>query len=60
MGGMKNSGHGRRNGVEGLLKYTEAQSIGIHRGLLEFPSRGAQYNKMAPLMNKLAKIMKRL
>lgn len=60
MGGMKNSGHGRRNGVEGLLKYTEAQSIGIHRGVLEFPSRGSQYNKMAPLLNLLAKIMKKL
>lgn len=59
MGGMKNSGHGRRNGVDGLLKYTEAQAIGIHRGLLEFPSRGYQYNKMAPLLNLLAKIMRR-
>ena len=58
MGGMKNSGHGRRNGVDGLLKYTEAQAIGIHRGVLEFPSRGSQYNKMAPLLNLLAKIMK--
>ncbi|MBU6145061.1 MAG: aldehyde dehydrogenase family protein, partial [Acidobacteria bacterium] len=60
MGGMKNSGHGRRNGVDGLLKYTEAQAIGIHRGVLEFPSRGSQYNKMAPLLNLLAKIMKRI
>ena len=60
MGGMKNSGHGRRNGVDGLLKYTEAQAIGIHRGLLEFPSRGYQYNRMAPLLNLLAKIMKKL
>jgi len=60
MGGMKNSGHGRRNGIDGLLKYTEAQAIGIHRGLLEFPSRGYQYNKMAPLLNLLAKIMKKL
>lgn len=59
MGGMKNSGHGRRNGVDGLLKYTEAQAIGIHRGLLEFPSRGSQYNRMAPLLNLLAKIMKK-
>jgi succinate-semialdehyde dehydrogenase/glutarate-semialdehyde dehydrogenase len=60
MGGMKNSGHGRRNGVEGLRKYTEAQAIGIHRGLLEFPSRGAQYFRMAKLLNLLAKIMKRI
>ncbi|MFM8927892.1 MAG: succinic semialdehyde dehydrogenase, partial [Rhodoluna sp.] len=48
MGGMKNSGSGRRNGVEGLRKYTEAQAIGIHRGVLEFPSRGSQYYRMAP------------
>ena len=60
MGGMKNSGHGRRNGVEGLLKYTEAQAIGLHNGLLNFPSRGHQYNQMAPLMNLLAKVMKKL
>jgi len=60
MGGMKNSGSGRRNGVEGLRKYTEAQAIGIHRGVLEFPSRAAQYNRMAKLLNLLAKVMKRL
>lgn len=60
MGGMKNSGHGRRNGVDGLLKYTEAQAIGVHNGLLHFPSRGHQYNRMAPLLNLLSKIMRRL
>ena len=60
MGGMKNSGHGRRNGIDGLLKYTETQAIGIHRGLLEFPSHGYQYNRMAPLLNLLARIMRRL
>ncbi|MEY4417588.1 MAG: hypothetical protein RIQ88_26 [Actinomycetota bacterium] len=60
MGGMKNSGLGRRNGPAGLLKYTEAQAIGIHRGLLEFPSRGYQYKKMAPLLNLLSKIMRRI
>jgi hypothetical protein len=60
MGGMKNSGHGRRNGVEGLLKYTEAQAIGVHNGVLNFPSRGYQYNKMAPMLNLLSKIMRRL
>jgi succinate-semialdehyde dehydrogenase/glutarate-semialdehyde dehydrogenase len=60
MGGMKNSGSGRRNGVDGLLKYTETQAIGVHRGLLQFPSHGYQYNRMAPLLNLLARIMKRL
>jgi acyl-CoA reductase-like NAD-dependent aldehyde dehydrogenase len=60
MGGMKNSGSGRRNGVDGLLKYTETQAIGVHNGLLNFPSRGYQYDKMAPLLNLLSKIMRRL
>ncbi|MQA28163.1 MAG: aldehyde dehydrogenase family protein, partial [Micromonosporaceae bacterium] len=27
MGGMRSSGLGRRHGAEGLLKYTEAQSV---------------------------------
>ena len=31
MGGMKDSGLGRRHGIEGLLKYTEAQTIAEQR-----------------------------
>ena len=60
MGGMKQSGVGRRNGKYGLLRFTEARTIGISTGLLKFPSRARQYNKMAPLMNTLAKVMKKL
>jgi succinate-semialdehyde dehydrogenase/glutarate-semialdehyde dehydrogenase len=60
MGGMKQSGVGRRNGQYGLLRFTEARTIGISTGLLKFPSRAKQYNKMAPLMNTLAKVMKKL
>jgi succinate-semialdehyde dehydrogenase/glutarate-semialdehyde dehydrogenase len=33
MGGMKNSGLGRRHGAEGVLKYTEAQTIATQRFL---------------------------
>lgn len=40
MGGMKDSGVGRRNGAEGLLKYTETQSIAVQRGLRLRPFRG--------------------
>jgi succinate-semialdehyde dehydrogenase/glutarate-semialdehyde dehydrogenase len=40
MGGMKESGVGRRNGAEGLLKYTESQSIAVQRGLKLRPVRG--------------------
>jgi acyl-CoA reductase-like NAD-dependent aldehyde dehydrogenase len=60
MGGMKQSGVGRRNGHYGLLRFTEARTVGIATGLLNFPSRARQYNKMAPLMNSLAKVMKKL
>jgi len=31
MGGMKASGLGRRHGVEGLLKYTESQTVSVQR-----------------------------
>ena len=60
MGGMKQSGLGRRNGQYGILRFTESRTIGIAGGLLKFPSRAKAYNQMAPLMNALAKVMKKL
>ncbi|MBO0680388.1 succinate-semialdehyde dehydrogenase (NADP(+)) [Mycolicibacterium sp. S2-37] len=33
MGGMKDSGIGRRHGEHGMLKYTESQTIAVERGL---------------------------
>ncbi|WP_197319249.1 succinic semialdehyde dehydrogenase [Saccharomonospora sp. NB11] len=39
MGGMKESGVGRRNGPEGLLKYTESQSIAVQKGIRLRPPR---------------------
>ncbi|MCD6638459.1 MAG: succinate-semialdehyde dehydrogenase (NADP(+)), partial [Nocardioides sp.] len=38
MGGMRESGIGRRQGAEGVLRYTETQSIGTQRGLSLGPS----------------------
>jgi len=60
MGGMKQSGVGRRNGKYGILRFTEARTVGVSTGLLKFPSRARQYKLMAPLMNSLAKVMKKL
>ena len=40
MGGMGDSGLGRRHGAEGLLKYTEAQTVAIQRLLLRPPPAG--------------------
>ena len=39
MGGMKDSGFGRRNGAEGLLKYTDTQAVAVQRGLPLRPPR---------------------
>jgi succinate-semialdehyde dehydrogenase/glutarate-semialdehyde dehydrogenase len=41
LGGVKQSGMGRRHGVEGLLAYTEAQSIATQRlfGITPFPGQ---------------------
>ncbi len=40
MGGMKDSGLGRRHGAEGLLKFTEPQAIGVQRLMpFELPPR---------------------
>jgi succinate-semialdehyde dehydrogenase/glutarate-semialdehyde dehydrogenase len=60
MGGMKQSGVGRRNGKYGILRFTEARTVGVSTGFLKFPSRARQYNAMAPMMNALAKVMKKL
>jgi succinate-semialdehyde dehydrogenase/glutarate-semialdehyde dehydrogenase len=60
MGGMKQSGVGRRNGQYGILRFTESRTVGVSTGLLKFPSRARQYNAMAPMMNLLAKVMKKL
>jgi len=62
MGGTKHSGFGRRNGIGGLLKYTEAKSIGIARSLLGIglPNTAKQWKRMVPLMRGIAKILRRL
>ena len=59
MGGMKNSGMGRRNGVEGLLRFTETRTVGIASGILRLPLRAKDYNQMAPLMVLLMKALRR-
>lgn len=59
MGGMKQSGMGRRNGPQGLLRFTEAKTVGIASGLLRLPLRGKDYVRMAPLMVTLMKVLRR-
>lgn len=40
MGGMRDSGSGRRQGPEGLLRHCEAQTVAVQRGIRLAPSMG--------------------
>ncbi|QKW08670.1 succinate-semialdehyde dehydrogenase (NADP(+)) [Streptomyces sp. NA04227] len=60
MGGMKDSGLGRRHGSEGILKYTEAQTVAHQRLLPMAPSFGLDDEKYAALMSVGMKAMKAL
>ncbi|MFG2722256.1 succinic semialdehyde dehydrogenase [Streptomyces sp. NPDC048416] len=60
MGGMKDSGLGRRHGSEGILKYTEAQTVAQQRILPLAPSFGMDDEKYAAFMTRSLKAMKAL
>ncbi|MCB5165890.1 succinate-semialdehyde dehydrogenase (NADP(+)) [Streptomyces bambusae] len=60
MGGMKDSGLGRRHGSEGILKYTEAQTVAHQRLLPMAPSLGMDDDKYAAFMTTSLKVMKAL
>jgi succinate-semialdehyde dehydrogenase/glutarate-semialdehyde dehydrogenase len=58
MGGMKDSGLGRRHGSEGILKYTEAQTVAHQRLLPMAPSLGMDDEKYAAFMSRSLRLMK--
>lgn len=58
MGGMKDSGLGRRHGSEGILKYTEAQTVAHQRIMPMAPSFGMTDEKYAAFMSRSLKAMK--
>ncbi|MYZ38204.1 MULTISPECIES: succinic semialdehyde dehydrogenase [unclassified Streptomyces] len=60
MGGMKDSGLGRRHGAEGILKYTEAQTVAHQRILPMAPSFGMDDEKYAAFMSRSLRAMKAL
>ncbi|MBB3051284.1 succinate-semialdehyde dehydrogenase/glutarate-semialdehyde dehydrogenase [Prauserella isguenensis] len=60
MGGMKESGVGRRNSAEGLLKYTEAQAVAVQRGLRLRPFRGMPPRLWAKAMSAGIAALRRL
>ncbi|GHF47547.1 succinic semialdehyde dehydrogenase [Streptomyces mashuensis] len=60
MGGMGDSGLGRRHGAEGLLKYTEAQTIARQRLMPLAPAFGMDDEQYARLMTTGLRALKAL
>ncbi|HET6635642.1 MAG TPA: succinic semialdehyde dehydrogenase [Streptomyces sp.] len=60
MGGMGDSGLGRRHGSEGILKYTEAQTVAHQRLLPMAPSLGMSDEAYAAFMTRSLKALKAL
>ncbi|MFD5876108.1 succinic semialdehyde dehydrogenase [Streptomyces sp. NPDC060322] len=58
MGGMKESGLGRRHGSEGILKYTEAQTVAQQRLMPLAPAFGMDDEKYTAFMSRSLKAMK--
>ena len=60
MGGMRSSGMGRRHGRDGILKYTEAQTVAVQR-LAGITPVGRQTNHAyARMLNRLLAIWNRI
>ncbi|MFC9560562.1 succinic semialdehyde dehydrogenase [Agromyces sp. NPDC056965] len=58
MGGVKQSGLGRRNGEAGLLRFVEPVTISSVTGLLQLPRTAKEYEQKAPLLVLLAQALK--
>jgi succinate-semialdehyde dehydrogenase/glutarate-semialdehyde dehydrogenase len=60
MGGMRESGQGRRQGPEGILRYTEPQAVGVQRGIRLGPQFGMSDEQYAATMTLGVRIMTKL
>jgi succinate-semialdehyde dehydrogenase/glutarate-semialdehyde dehydrogenase len=60
MGGMRESGLGRRQGAEGILRYTETQSVATQRFLRFGPMFGLSDERYAKLMTSQLRVLKKL
>jgi succinate-semialdehyde dehydrogenase/glutarate-semialdehyde dehydrogenase len=58
MGGMKQSGIGRRNGPEGLLRFVDSRTIAEATGLITLPRTGQEFARLSGLMVTLLKTLK--
>ncbi len=60
MGGMRQSGMGRRQGSEGILRYTEAQSVATQRLVRFAPMLGMSDETYAKVMTAQLRLMNKL
>ena len=60
MGGMRESGLGRRQGREGILRYTETQAVGTQRLIRIAPMLGMSDAAYAKVMTGSLRLMKKL
>ncbi|WP_461188534.1 succinic semialdehyde dehydrogenase [Arthrobacter sp. Z4-13] len=59
MGGMKDSGVGRRHGREGILKYTDAQTVAVQRLIPVGPPPGVSNERYTRLVKGALKLVGR-
>ena len=59
MGGMNDSGVGRRHGREGILKYTEAQTVAVQRLLPIGPLPGMSQERYSKVLDAGLKLLRR-
>lgn len=59
MGGMRESGIGRRHGAQGILKYTEAQTVAAQRLMPLTPDAGTPGKLYAKVMTTGLRLMRR-
>ena len=60
MGGMRESGMGRRQGAEGIHRYTEAQSVATQRLVPIAPMFGMSEETNATVMTAVLRLLKKL
>jgi len=60
MGGMKASGIGRRHGAEGILKYTEPQTVAVQWGIPFGPFGPLNPGRYAAVMTRILTLMRQI
>lgn len=60
MGGMKDSGMGRRHGDEGIMKYTESQNVTVQKYMDMSSPPGVPYARYADVLDTAARVMKKV